>query len=432
MKILLIGNGGREHTLAEKIISSPSLKKNKLVLYSTSGNPGIDAISSPVKIDASDIKSLCEFAIKEKIDLTIVGPEIPLSLGIVDEFQKNNLLIFGPTQKAAEIESSKIFSKGLMKKYNIPSAEYEMFETSDINIVKPFLEKIKFPVVIKADGLAAGKGVVIANNISEVEETIKDFSENKKFGEAGSSFVIEKFLEGNEASLFIITDGDDFVLLPSAQDHKRINDNDEGKNTGGMGAYTPATKYFTPEVRSKTEERIIKPILEALKKEGRKFVGCLYAGLMIDKNNEPYVIEFNCRFGDPETQCVLQLVDADMLQLFKACTEGKLKEYKKENRIETKTGFSVCVVLASEGYPDQFEKNKKISGLDRIDKDIKIFYSGVRKENGEYFTNGGRVLSLVSYSEISLEDAIKKVYLNVEKVSFDGMHYRRDIGVKGL
>ncbi len=432
MKILLIGNGGREHALAEKIISSSSFKNNKSILYSEPGNPGIDEISSSVNINFSDLNSLSEFALKEKIDLTVVGPEVPLSLGIVDKFREKELLIFGPTQKAAEIESSKIFSKGLMQKYRIPSAEFKTFETSDLNIVKPFIEKINYPVVIKADGLAAGKGVVIANNLTEVEETIDELCNNKVFGDSGTSYVIEKFLEGNEVSLFIITDGDDYILLPSSQDHKRINDNDEGKNTGGMGAYSPTSKFFTDEIRKKTEDKIVKPVLDALKKEGRKFNGCLYAGLMIDKNNEPIVIEFNCRFGDPETQCVMEMLDGDILQLFKACAEENLRDYKKEKALNIRKGYSVCVVLSSGGYPEEFEKNKQISGLDRIDKDIKIFYSGVKKVNSELYTNSGRVLSLVSYSKVSLEYAIRKVYLNVEKVSFDGMHYRKDIGRKGI
>ncbi|CAN5582307.1 phosphoribosylamine--glycine ligase [soil metagenome] len=435
MKILLVGNGGREHALAEKIIKSPTFTTSDLtsdkrsILYSTTGNPGIDNISTALDINSNDVNSLLEFALKEKIDLTIVGPEIPLSLGIADEFQKKGLLIFGPTYRAAEIETSKIFSKDLMKRSNIPTAEFMSFTSVDTNEIAKFLEVIGYPAVIKADGPAAGKGVIIAQNAEEAQEAIYELSESKIFGESGAEFVIEKFLKGNEVSLFIITDGDDYILFPTAQDHKRIYDNDEGKNTGGMGAFSPASKFFTNEVKKKTEDKIIRPILQALKKENRKFKGCLYAGLIVDESGEPYVIEFNCRFGDPETQCVLELVEGDLPGLFKACAEGKLKEHQG---IEFKKGFSACVVLSSGGYPDKYEIDKVISGLDRIDKDIKIFYSGVRNDNGVLKTNGGRVLSLVSYSEKSLRDAIEKVYENVSKVNFDGMHYRKDIGNKGI
>ena len=432
MKIFLIGSGGREHAIADKIVNSPEFIRTNSTLYSTAGNLGIDSISKLIKISPENISELLQFALKEKIDLTIVGPEIPLSLGICDEFRKNNLRIFGPDKKAAEIETSKIFAKGLMSEYHIPTADFRSFEKSDMNDIKNFVNKIGYPVVIKADGLAAGKGVIFAENFNEVEETINDLTINKIFGGSGTSFIIEKFITGKEISLFIITDGKDYILLPSSQDHKRVNDNDEGKNTGGMGAFSPADNIFTDEVRIKAEERIIKPTLKALRSEGRNFIGCLYAGLIIDSKNDPYVIEFNCRFGDPETQCVLQLIDGDIIPVLYSTANSDLKQYKDSGILKLKKGYSVCVVLASGGYPDTFEKNKVISGLDRIDKDIKIFYSGVKNENADILTNGGRVLSLVSYSDLSLNDAISKVYSNIEKVGFDKVHYRKDIGSKGL
>jgi phosphoribosylamine--glycine ligase len=423
MKILLIGNGARENALAWKIFNSPSFKTNNSVLYAAPGNPGINKFAQAVSIPSTDIKSLKEFTVKEGIDLTVVGPEIPLSVGIVDEFEKAGLKIFGPKKSAAEIETSKVFSKNLMLKYGIPTAQYKVFTNENLNELHSFVEKINFPVVIKADGLAAGKGVIICNNLNEVNECVKDLTENKIFGEAGLSFVVEQFLTGNEVSLFIITDGEDYVILPPAQDYKRVFEEDKGKNTGGMGAFSPANKYCNEVVLKKVEEKIIRPTLAALKKEGREYKGCLYAGLMITDEKEPYVIEFNCRFGDPETQAVLTLIESDFLQLLIASAERNLKNY----HLVVKNAYAGCVVLASLGYPDEYETGKLIEGLDEVSSETFVFHAGTVERDGKIYTHGGRVLSVVSLSEKSFNSAFENIYSAIEKIDFENKYFRRDI-----
>ncbi|MBS1494406.1 MAG: phosphoribosylamine--glycine ligase [Bacteroidetes bacterium] len=428
MKILLIGNGARENALAWKISTSPSFKSTNSVLYSAPGNPGINKFATAVDIHSTDIKSLKEFAIKVQIDFTVVGPEIPLSLGIVDEFEKEGLTIFGPRKSAAEIETSKVFSKDLMQKHGIPTAQYKVFTTENLNELNPFIEKINFPVVVKADGLAAGKGVIICNNSEEVNACVKDLTENKIFGESGLSFVIEQFLTGNEVSLFVITDGENYTILPSAQDYKRIFEEDKGKNTGGMGAFSPAHKYCDETVLNKVEEKIIQPTLTALKKEGREYKGCLYAGLMISEDKEPYVIEFNCRFGDPETQAVLTLIESDFLQLLIASAEGNLKDYG----LVVKNAFAGCVVLASLGYPDEYKTGMLIEGLNEVSDSILVFHAGTVEREGKVYTHGGRVLSVVSSSEKSFNSAFENIYSAIEKIDFENKYFRRDIGNKVL
>lgn len=424
MKVLLIGNGARENALAWKIYNSPSFKNSDSVLYAAPGNPGINKLAKPVAISSTDIKGLRDFAIKEKIDFTVVGPEVPLSLGITDEFEKEGMKIFGPSKDAAEIETSKVFSKELMLKYGIPTAKFKAFTHENLEELNSFINEINYPVVIKADGLAAGKGVIICNDKNEVDECVKSLTETKIFGEAGLSFVVEQFLTGNEASLFIITDGEDYVMLPPAQDYKRVFEEDKGKNTGGMGAYTPAVKFCDEVVLKKVEEKIIKPVLSALNKEGRKYKGCLYCGLMITDEKEPYVIEFNCRFGDPETQAVLTLIESDFLELLMASAQGRIKNYE----LKIKNAFAGCVVLASLGYPDEFQKGKLITGLNDVDENVHMFHAGTSEVDGKIFSSGGRVLSIVSSSDKSFNEAFNKIYKSIEKIDFENKYFRRDIG----
>jgi phosphoribosylamine--glycine ligase len=432
MKILLIGNGARENALAWKIFNSPSFINTNSILYAAPGNPGINKFATLINIHSTDIKGLKEFAVKEKIDIAVVGPEIPLSLGIVDEFEKEGLKIFGPRKAAAEIETSKVFSKDLMQKYGIPTAQYKVFTSGNLNELSSFIAKINFPVVIKADGLAAGKGVIICNDSEEVNECVKDLTETKIFGESGLSFVVEQFLTGNEVSLFVITDGENYTILPSAQDYKRIFDEDKGKNTGGMGAFSPAHKYCDEEVLFKVEEKIIQPTLAALKKEGRKYKGCLYAGLMIREDKDPFVIEFNCRFGDPETQSVLTLIESDFLELLIASATGNIKNYT----LKIKNAYAGCVVLASLGYPDEYKTGMIIEGLNEVPNDVLVFHAGTVERDGKVYSSGGRVLSVVSLSEKSFNSAFENIYSTIDtsinKIDFENKYFRRDIGKKVL
>ncbi len=433
MKILIIGNGGREHCIAKKVYESPSFKKNNGELYCATGSPGINEFSKPVFISVDDIYQLVNFAEKEKIDYTIVGPEIPLSLGITDEFEKRGLKIFGPSQKAAEIESSKIFAKTLMQKYNIPTAEFRFFTESNIKDAYEYLQETEYPVVIKADGLAAGKGVIIAEDRIHAVETIDSFIGEKIFGKAGEGFIIEKFMRGYEVSLFAITDGENYVLLPSSQDHKRIGEGDMGKNTGGMGAYSPLPEeLFDDNLKKTVEKKIIKPVLKALKEENRKYKGCLYAGLMIVEEagkKKPFVVEFNCRFGDPETQAVVPLVKSDFLEMLIASVEGNLDKYE----LEIHNKYACCVVLASKGYPGNFQKGNIIYGIEKACETADVYHAGTKyDEAGNIITNGGRVLSVTALSSSSHKNAIRKCYEAVSCINFSNMYYRRDIGNKIL
>ena len=432
MKILIVGNGGRENAIAKSIFDSKSFRNSNSKLYSTLGNPGLDLISTPIDIKPTEISKLVDFCLKEKIDFTVVGPEIPLSMGIADEFEKNGLKIFGAKKNAAEIESSKIFAKSLMEKYRIPTAKFHKFSADNIKEACEFLLCSKYPVVIKADGLAAGKGVIIANDFSEAKSALKDFTENKIFGESGLSFIIEEFLTGFELSLFVITDGVDYVALPFSQDHKKIGEGDTGKNTGGMGAYAPADKLIDKDIYEKIMMEIIEPTLHGMKREGRIYKGCLYCGLMISECEPgilvPYVIEFNARFGDPETQAVLPLIKSDFLELLLASANGTIKNYK----LETFDKYSGCVILASEGYPDKYETNKVISGLNISTNEVFVFHSGTKYSDDKknVLTNGGRVLSVVALDDKSMKDAISKCYKEIEKIHFDKMYFRKDIGFK--
>ncbi len=421
--VLLIGSGGREHALAYKISQSEFLKK----LYIAPGNPGTKKLGENVSLNLDDFNAVISFCREKDINLVVIGPEKPLVNGLADHLRKNNFNVFGPNKDAAAIEGYKTFAKNLMKKYNIPTAGYSEFTSSQISDAEEFLRKSDYPVVIKADGLAAGKGVIICNNLDEGLNTLNEMFVKKAFGAAGEKIVIEDFLFGEEASIFAITDGDKFVCLPSSQDHKRIGNNDTGKNTGGMGAYSPAP-LITKELLEKIENEIISPTLKAMRKENRKFNGCLYCGLMINEGI-PKVVEFNCRFGDPETQAVLPLLDGDFLELLYSAAIG----YLDKDSVHYSGGASVCVVAASKGYPGKYEKGFEINGLDDINNDIIIFHAGTKEENGKILTNGGRVLGVTSLIKSNdLKSAKQKSYEALNKINYNGIYYRKDISDKAF
>ena len=428
MKILLVGNGGRENALAWKIFNSRSFQESSGTIYCTVGNPGIEEFAKSIKIKAIETDLLADYALKENIDFTVVGPEVPLASGIVNKFNQKGLKIFGPTKEAAEIESSKIFSKRLMADNDIPTAKYKKFTRDNLKEVKSFLEVCSYPVVIKADGLAAGKGVIISENFDESISAINEFSSSDTLLSAGTDFIIEEFLSGEEISVFVITDGSDYVVLPYAQDHKKILDGEKGKNTGGMGAVSPVMKFENEGLGKIIKDRIIDPTLKALKLEGREFKGCLYCGLMI-VDNEPYVIEFNCRFGDPETQAVLPLIESDFLNLLMASSRGEIKNYK----LVCNNKYSCCVVLASKGYPGNYNINKEIADLTNDNDNVLIFHSGTKfSDEKKIVSAGGRVLSVVGISENSLEDALRNAYNKASEIDFENKYFRKDIGFRQL
>lgn len=427
MKILIVGNGGRENALAYAVFKSESFNNNSGKIFITKGNPGSVKYAESIDIDPTDIYSLSEFAFNENIDLTIAGSETPLSMGITDLFESKGLRIFGPNKAAAEIESSKIFSKELMKSADVPTAEFRSFDESNINNAEDYFRNCKYPIVIKADGLAAGKGVIIAEDFSQAVETFNEFTDGNTFGSAGKKFIAEEFLNGEEVSVFAITDGTSHVLLPFSQDHKKISEGETGKNTGGMGAVAPVKKFMSDELIWKINSKIIEPVLKKMKSTDREFKGCLYCGLMII-NDEPYVIEFNCRFGDPETQAVLPLIESDFLELMSASADNKISEYE----LKIKDEYTCCVVLASEGYPDKFEKSKLITGLENTDEECIVFQSGtsISSDGTSVLTDGGRVLSVVGISQSSLSDARDTAYRNAELIKFENKYFRKDIGYK--
>lgn len=426
MNILVIGSGGREHAMVWKLRQSHHVSK----IYCAPGNAGISDWAELVDIAATDIPALLRFAEEARIDLTIVGPEQPLAMGIVDTFEARGLRIFGPTQGAAALESSKVFAKQFMQKYNIPTADFRIFSISERYDAERFINELPPPIVIKADGLAAGKGVSVCETKEQALEAISLLMEKKIFGEAGVNVVIEEFLTGEEASVFAICDGKDFVTLATAQDHKRILDNDQGKNTGGMGSYAPAP-VVTEEILDRIKRTIIRPTLLGMRSEQFPFKGCLYVGLMITQDG-PKVIEYNCRFGDPETQVVLPLLDNDFVELLLATIDGTLSRIK----LQLKNQNAVCVVIASGGYPDSYEIGKPILGLDAVDvsgDDVMVFHSGTKTENGHLTTAGGRVLGVTAVGQRDdLEGTIAKSYRAVEKITFDGAYYRSDIGRRGV
>ncbi len=421
IKILIIGSGGREHTIAWKIAQSPLVEK----VFIAPGNAGTSLVGENVNIGVNEFEKLAEFAEKEKIGLTIVGPEDPLVKGIVDFFEEKNLNVFGPSKKASIMEGSKTFTRDLLKKYNIPSAEYAVFENADE--AKAYLKEKGAPIVVKADGLAAGKGVVVAETIEEAEKAIDEMILDKRFGESGAKILLEEKLLGEEASYLIFSDGKNILPMVSSQDHKRIFDKDLGPNTGGMGAYSPAP-IVTKEMEQLVLKEIMQPTIDAMAKEGRTFKGILYAGLMITKYG-PKIVEFNCRFGDPETQVILPRLESDLAELMQACIDGNLNE--KEIKWSKKA--CCCVVMASEGYPGKYEKGKEITGLEEVNKlpETVVFHAGTKEENGKILTNGGRVLGVTALGA-NIKESIDNAYKAVEKISFEGAQYRKDIGQKAL
>jgi phosphoribosylamine--glycine ligase len=419
MKILIIGSGGREHALAWKIAQSPDAEK----VFCAPGNGGTRLVAESVPIEEQDTAGLLDFASREKIDLTVVGPELPLMMGLADEFDKRGLKIFGPTKKAAEIEGSKVFAKQFMERHKIPTARFKIADSYDQAQKIIGSGEFGFPVVIKADGLAAGKGAVVCASQKKAEETASEMLVKKKFGAAGRRIVIEEFLRGREVSFIVVSDGTRVQPLVSAMDHKAAYDGDKGPNTGGMGAISPSP-FMNERLFHQVMDTIIYPAVTRLLEEGRKFKGVLYAGLMVTENG-PHVLEFNGRFGDPETQPQMLRLESDLLELLSAAVD--------ENVLKTEARWSKnpsgCVVLASGGYPVRYEKGKTISGLTEAAgvPGVTVFHAGTKFEDNAYVTSGGRVLGVCA-SESSLDETMKKIYDAVGRVRFEGMHYRRDIG----
>ena len=417
MKILVVGGGGREHAIIRKLKENKDIEK----IYALPGNGGIAADAECVNVGATDIAGIVDFAKNNDIDFAVVAPDDPLVLGAVDALNEIGIKCFGPNKNAAIIEGSKVFSKNLMKKYGIPTAEYEVF--SDMDKALEYLETAPVPTVIKADGLALGKGVIIAQTREDAKKAVKEMMEDKVFGESGSNIVIEEFLTGPEVSVLSFTDGKVVVPMVSSMDHKRAKDNDEGLNTGGMGTVAP-NPYYTDEVAKECMEKIFIPTMNAMNSEGRTFKGCLYFGLMITPNGTK-VIEYNCRFGDPETQVVLPLLETDLYTIFEAVADERLSEidvkFKNEN--------ACCVIMASDGYPSKYEKGYEIT----VDEDMngELFIAGAKLEDGKLLTNGGRVLG-VTCTAPTLGEAIDKSYGEVTKVHFGNAYYRKDIGARAL
>ena len=417
MRVLVIGGGGREHALVWKISQSPKVTD----IYCAPGNAGTAEIAKNVPIAADQVDQLLAFAEKNEIELTVVGPEQPLVMGIVDRFQEKGLRIFGPSARAAELEGSKAFSKDIMKKYNLPTADYEIFTSH--KLAQRYFDKETGPIVVKASGLAAGKGVILCRNSEEGLNAVNTIMKDKSFGEAGDKVVIEEFLEGQEISVLAFSDGNNVLLMDSAQDHKSALDGDKGLNTGGMGAYSPAS-IFTDLLCQKVRDKIMLPLIRAMKGEGRPYKGILYAGLMLTKHG-PKILEFNARFGDPETQPLLVRMKSDIVPLFEACIDGTLDQLE----LQWKPEPSVCVVMAAKGYPGSYEKGKEISGLEEAGSlpDVVVFHAGTKAEAGKVLSSGGRVLGVTSTGS-DIPSAIKKAYEAVAKIQWDGIHYRKDIG----
>ncbi len=418
MRILVIGSGGREHTIIRKLRQSPKVDK----IYAAPGNGGISKDAECLDIGAMDKAAIVEFSKKNAVDLVFVAPDDPLAAGMVDTLIANGIRAFGPRAEAAVIESSKVFSKNLMKKYHIPTADYEVFD--DPSKAMAYIEeRNKYPVVIKADGLALGKGVIIAQTQKEAREAVKEIMEDKKFGDSGNNIVVEEFLTGPEVSVLAFTDGISLVPMVSSKDHKRVNDNDEGLNTGGMGTISP-NPYYTKEIAEICRKTIFEPTVAAMNSENRTFKGCLYFGLMITPDG-PKVIEYNARFGDPEAQVVLPRLKTDLVDIIEAVIDERLSQLT----IEWSEEATACVVMASGGYPLAYKKGLEITGLDENGQleGVEVFHAGTKLENGKFYTNGGRVLGVTAEGR-TLDDALAKAYAAVEKISFEGAHYRKDIG----
>jgi len=422
MNILIIGSGGREHALAWKLIQSPKLKK----LYTAPGNAGTGECGTNVNINVSDFKLVKQFVLENDINMVIVGPEAPLVNGFHDNFLEDNLLksipVIGPIRKAAMLEGSKDFAKEFMKKYDIPTADFKTFDIKSLNVAYDFLETMKPPYVLKADGLAAGKGVLICESLEIAKNELKEMIENTKFGEASKKVVIEEFLDGIELSVFVLTDGLSYKILPSAKDYKRIGEGDTGLNTGGMGSISPVP-FADKTFMDKVEQRIIKPTIEGLNSEGIVYKGFIFFGL-INVNGNPLVIEYNVRMGDPEAESVIPRIKSDLLELFEGVADGNLNE----KRIEIEEKYSTAIFLVSGGYPGSYDKGIEISGLDKTDKSL-LFHAGTTKEkdSGIVKTNGGRVIAISSFGD-TMEEALGKSYKTAEAINFEGKYYRKDLG----
>jgi phosphoribosylamine--glycine ligase len=417
VKILVVGSGGREHALVWKLRQSASVDR----IFCAPGNAGTEELGENVGIKAGDLPALARFAKENRIDLTVVGPDDPLAAGLVDHFENERLRIFGPTKSAARLESSKIFAKELMRAKHIPTARAAIFEKQEAAFA--FLRESHFPIVIKADGLALGKGVIVAKTVEEAQAAVRAMISEGRFGEAGRRLLIEECLTGSECSLHALVDGENFLMLASARDHKRAFDGDAGPNTGGMGAFSPANN-FDPAMAGRFDGEVMRPLLEGLRESGVTFRGLLFPGLMITADG-PRVLEFNCRFGDPETQSILPRLKSDLLPLLEATIDGKLADAK----IEWDPRPAVTVVMASGGYPDKYDVGKSIAGLERAAlEDVQIFHAGTRREKGEILTSGGRVLAVTALGK-SVGDARRRAYKAVAQVHFEGCHYRRDIAL---
>lgn len=418
MRILVIGSGGREHTIIRKLKESPKVDK----IYAAPGNGGIAKDAECIDIGAMDKQGIVAFSKENAVDLVFVAPDDPLAAGMVDTLNANGIRAFGPRANAAVIESSKVFSKNLMKKYHIPTAEYEVFD-DPAKAIAYIEDKNRYPVVIKADGLALGKGVIIARTQKEARDAVKEIMEDKKFGDSGNQIVVEEYLTGPEVSVLAFTDGISLVPMVSSKDHKRAYDNDEGLNTGGMGTISP-NPYYTDEIAEICRKTIFEPTVAAMNSENRTFKGCLYFGLMITPDG-PKVIEYNARFGDPEAQVVLSRLKTDLLEIVEAVIDERLSQLNIEWRDEA----TACVVMASGGYPLSYKKGFEISGLDENGQlsGVEVYHAGTKLQNGKFYTNGGRVLGITASGK-TLDEALEKAYAAVHKISFEGAHYRTDIG----
>ena len=422
MKILVVGGGGREHAIIMKLAESPKVDK----IYCTPGNGGISRYAECFDVKATDIEGVVALAKKLSVDMVVVAPDDPLVLGMVDALNAEGFMTFGPNKAAAIIEGSKVFSKELMKKYDIPTAFYEVFSDS-ASAIEYLKKQNSYPAVIKADGLALGKGVIIAQNEEEAVEAVKSMIDGRQFGDSSATVVIEEFLTGPEVSVLSFTDGKTVVPMISSMDHKRALDNDEGLNTGGMGTVAP-NPYYTEDIAKECMEKIFLPTINAMNAEGRTFKGCLYFGLMITPKG-PKVIEYNCRFGDPETQVVLPLLDSDLYDIFEAIYNGKLSDMD----IKWKKEYCTCVVMASGGYPQSYPKGIEMSGMDdkgQVDG-VFVYHAGTKYENGKFYTNGGRVIGVTATGD-TLPAALEKSYKAVEKIHFENAHYRHDIGKRAM
>ncbi len=417
--VLIIGQGAREHAIAWKLRQSPGVDR----ILAAPGNAGIEQMAECYPISSTDTGKLMELVRQQGVDITIVGPEVPLMEGIVDQFEAEGLKIFGPRKNAALLEGSKVFSKNLLKKYGIPTAEFAAF--TDIDAAREYVRRQGAPIVVKVDGLAAGKGVVVAQDEETAFQALETMLEDKIFGSAGLEVVLEECLEGEEVSVFALCDGESVVSLVPAQDHKRALDGDQGPNTGGMGAYT-SPGFYTPELQQRVMEEILQPVVKAMAMEGRPYKGVLFAGLMLTSSG-PKVLEFNCRFGDPETQVVLPMLRTDFLEVVERVIDGTLDGLK----MEFFPGACVCVVMASGGYPGPYSVGKTITGLEDVADDIVVFHAGTKRSGDEIVTDGGRVLSVVCHGK-DLETAINRVYQEIPRIEFAGNHYRKDIGARML